>query len=136
LIGYTPLSNVRKYLKTYIQNIDITERKIHMNKTPNQIKDVQPIRDKQQIEDMKLALKRFCGEREYILFILGISTGLRIGDLLKLKVKDIKKKTKLMIQEGKTSKPRTIHLECIYDELQSYIAEIDSEWLFPSRKGG
>lgn len=31
-----------------------------MLKQKHQIKDVQPIRDKQQLEDMKWALKRFC----------------------------------------------------------------------------
>ena len=46
----------------------------------NQIKDVQPIRSKQQIEDMKWALKRHCSER-IILFLIGINTGLRVGDL-------------------------------------------------------
>ena len=40
----------------------------------NQIKDVQPIRSKQQIEDMKWALKRHCSERDYILFLIGINT--------------------------------------------------------------
>jgi integrase len=106
-----------------------------MNKNPQQIKDVKPIRDKQQIEDMKFSLKRFCSERDYILFLLGINSGLRIGDLLKLKVKDVKKKKVLVIQEGKTSKPRTIYLESVYAELNAYINTIDSEWLFPSRKG-
>jgi integrase len=103
--------------------------------TTNQIKDVQPIRSKQQIEDMKWSLKRHCGERDYILFLIGINTGLRIGDLLKLKVSDLKRKKKLIIQEGKTKKPRTINLSNIYEEIQSYIAHVPSEWLFPSRKG-
>lgn len=106
-----------------------------MNLKPNQIKDVQPIRTKEQIEDMKFSLKRHCSERDYILFLIGINTGLRVGDLLKLKVKDVKRKKKLVILEGKTKKPRTINLINIYDEIQSYIETIDSEWLFPSRKG-
>lgn len=106
-----------------------------MNNNPNQIKDVQPIRSIELIEDMKESLKRWCGERDYILFLIGINTGLRVGDLLKLKTKDLLKKKKLVIKEGKTSKPRTIYLESIYDEIQSYIAENTSEWMFPSRKG-
>ena len=67
-----------------------------------EIKDVQPIRDYNQIIDMKWSLKRFCGERDYILFLLGINTGLRVSDLLSLKIKDVKKKKKVVIQEGKT----------------------------------
>jgi integrase len=105
-------------------------------KQQNQVKDVQPIRDLDQIEDMKWALKRHCSERDYILFILGINTGLRVGDILKLKVKDVKKKKRIVIKEGKTDKPRTIHLNTIYEELNDYIATIDSDYLFPSRQGG
>ncbi|MBO1005915.1 tyrosine-type recombinase/integrase [Pseudogracilibacillus auburnensis] len=101
----------------------------------NQIKNVQPIRSKEKIEDMKWSLKKWCGERDYILFLIGINTGLRIGDLLKLKTSDLKRKKKLVILEGKTKKPRTINLTNIYDEVQQYIKTIDSEWLFPSRKG-
>ncbi len=51
--------------------------------------DVQPIRHLQQLEDMKWALRRHCGERDYILFLIGINTGLRIGDLLTLETKTI-----------------------------------------------
>jgi integrase len=101
----------------------------------NQAKNVQPIRDKQQIEDMKWSLRKWCGERDYILFLIGINTGLRVGDLLKLKVSDVKRKKKIVIQEGKTKKPRTINLTNIYDEIQEYIKTVDSKWLFPSRKG-
>ncbi len=35
-----------------------------MNKKPHLI-DVQPIRSKEQIEDMKWALKRHCSEQDY-----------------------------------------------------------------------
>lgn len=101
----------------------------------NQIKDVQPIRDKQKLEDMKWALKRYCGERDYILFLIGINTGLRVGDLLKLKVAEVKRKKRIVIQEGKTKKPRTINLANIYEEVHAYIKNVDSDWMFPSRKG-
>jgi integrase len=102
----------------------------------DEIKDVQPIRDHDQILDMKWSLKTWCGERDYILFLLGINTGLRVGDLLKLKIKDVQKKKRVVIKEGKTEKPRTIHLSNIYNELNDYIKTVQgSEWLFPSRKG-
>jgi integrase len=102
----------------------------------NQVKNVQPIRDKQQIEDMKWSLRKWCGERDYILFLIGINTGLRVSDLLKLKVGDVRRKKKIVIQEGKTKKARTINLTNIYDEIQEYIkGKKNDEWLFPSRKG-
>ncbi|MED3831948.1 tyrosine-type recombinase/integrase [Peribacillus frigoritolerans] len=84
---------------------------------------------------MKWSLKRHCSERDYILFLLGISTGLRVTDLLSLKIKDIEGKMEVIIKEGKTKKPRMIQLNSICNELAAYIATIDGEWLFPSRKG-
>lgn len=101
----------------------------------NQLKDVQPIRDLEQIDNMKWALRRHCSERDYILFLIGINTGLRVGDLLKLKVSDLKGKRKAIIKEGKTQKKRIIYLDSVYDEVQDYVSTLDSEWLFPSRKG-
>lgn len=103
--------------------------------TTNQIKDVQPIRDKKNIDDMKWSLKRHCSDRDYVLFLIGINTGLRVGDLLKLKVRDLYKKKRVIIKEGKTDKARTLNLSNVYDEIQSYINNNDSVWMFPSRKG-
>lgn len=101
-----------------------------------EIKDVQPIRSLEKLEDMKWSLKKWCGERDYIMFLLGINTGLRVTDLLQLKIRDIKGKKKLAVREGKTEKPRTIHLGNVYEELNSYIKTlVGTEWLFPSRKG-
>ena len=101
----------------------------------DEIKDVQPIRTKEKLDDMKWSLKKWCGERDYILFLIGINTGLRVGDILKLKVADVKKKKFILIYEGKTKKKREVNLINIYDELHEYISTVDSEWLFPSRKG-
>ncbi|OFD79323.1 hypothetical protein BWGOE8_24810 [Bacillus mycoides] len=61
-----------------------------MNKKPHLI-DVQPIRTKEQIEDMKWALKHHCSERDYILFLIGINTGLRVSDLLQIEIQTILK---------------------------------------------
>ncbi|NMD72798.1 tyrosine-type recombinase/integrase [Bacillus sp. DNRA2] len=99
------------------------------------VQNVEPIRSLEKIEDMKWALKRHCSERDYILFLLGINVGLRVSDMLQLKAKEVKGKKKIIIREGKTQKPRTVHLQNIYDELNDYIKGLDSEWLFPSRKG-
>ncbi|RAN85626.1 integrase, partial [Bacillus sp. SRB_28] len=69
------------------------------------------MRSKEQIEDMKWALKRHCSERDYILFLIGIHTGLRVSDLLQLKAHTIvklkrKKRKEFKIKEGKTKKER------------------------------
>lgn len=105
-----------------------TDKKIHTE-------NVQPLKSKEAIADIKWSLRKWCTERDYVLFVLGINTGLRISDLLKLKTADLKGKKTVKLQESKTKKARTIYLDGIYDELQDYIASNESEWLFPSRKG-
>jgi len=77
-------------------------------------KNVQPIRSQQQLDDMKWALKRHCLPRDYILFVLGCETGLRVGDLLKIKTEAIlrlknKKEKVLRVKEGKTQKIRYLY---------------------------
>lgn len=111
-----------------------------MVKKMNQIKDVQPIRSKQQLEDMKWALKRHCSERDYILFVIGCQTGLRVGDLLRLQTIQImslkkKKEKRLNIKEGKTEKIRSVDFGSCFEEVFEYASNLKSEWLFPSRKG-
>ena len=49
---------------------------------------VQPIKDKEKIEAMKKIL-RASTLRNELLFVLGINTGLRISDILALKVGDV-----------------------------------------------
>lgn len=109
-------------------------------KVENHIIDVQPIRDKQQLEDMGWALRRHCSERDYILFLVGINTGLRVSDLLAMKTDSIfklrNKRAKVFkVREGKTQKVREVNLTPIYDEVYAYASTLSSEWLFPSRKG-
>ncbi|GAB6485375.1 site-specific integrase [Bacillus cereus] len=102
--------------------------------------DVQPIRSKEQLDDMKWALKRHCSERDYILFLVGINTGLRVSDLLQLKRDQIiklkrKRRKEFAVLEGKTKKERVINITTVFDEVHSYAEGLESEWLFPSRKG-
>ena len=94
--------------------------------------DVQPIHNKQQLEDMKWALKRHCSERDYILFVLGGETGLRVGDLLKLKKKSIldlkKKREKILgVKEGKNQKQRDVYIGNGFEDVYTYASNLDSE---------
>jgi integrase len=49
---------------------------------------VEPIKEIERIHEMKILLKKK-SLRDYLLFVIGINTGLRIHDLLQLKVEDI-----------------------------------------------
>lgn len=100
-------------------------------------KNVQPLRSLDEIEDMKQALRRFSGERDRFLFVFGINTGLRVSDILPLRVKDIKNKTHVVIKEKKTSKTKRFFInEGLRKEIETYIKGLnDEDLLFPSRKG-
>nr|WGD64142.1 tyrosine-type recombinase/integrase [Bacillus subtilis]WGD72664.1 tyrosine-type recombinase/integrase [Bacillus subtilis]WGD74659.1 tyrosine-type recombinase/integrase [Bacillus subtilis] len=100
----------------------------------NQPQNVQPIRSLEKIDDMKWALKKFCSERDYMYFLIGINCGLRGGDLVKLTQAQCKKK-KFVVKEGKTKKPRSINLSMIHDEIINYIGKYPNKWMFPSQKG-
>ena len=102
--------------------------------------DVQPIRNKEALDNMKWALRRFCGERDYIMFLIGINTGLRVSDILNLKRDQVvklknRKRKEFAIKEGKTKKERIINLTAIFTEVYEYAFTVESDWLFPSRKG-
>lgn len=62
---------------------------------------VEPIRDKRKIELVKVILKKN-DFRDYMLFLMGINSGLRISDILKLKVSDVRGKRYIEVKEQKT----------------------------------
>lgn len=64
---------------------------------------VEPIRDKDTIQNIVHYLKNN-NERNYIMFLMGIYTGLRIGDILRLKIRDVKDKSVLRIKMQKVDK--------------------------------
>lgn len=96
---------------------------------------VQPIRDRENIQKMKNELLKG-GFRNYMIFNIGINTGLRISDILNLKVKDVKDKTHIVITERKTSKITRILINSnLRNDINSYIHNMsEEEYLFKSQK--
>ncbi|CYV39056.1 site-specific integrase [Streptococcus suis] len=68
------------------------------------MKSVEPIRDKDDIERMKDFMESW-NQRNFLLFVFGLNSGLRISDLLKLKVRDVLD-SHVVIKEQKTGKQR------------------------------
>lgn len=102
---------------------------------------VEPIRDKRKIEEMKDELKKN-GTRDYLLFIFGINVGLRISDIIKLKVQDVmeytgKIKTHIEITEEKTKKTKRFKINpLLAEELYQYVRNLNmSDYIFQSRNG-
>lgn len=98
---------------------------------------VEPITEIEDIDKMKKYFL-YRNYRNYILFNLGINCGLRISDLLKLKVKDVYKKDRILLRETKTGKRKQQKLSpSIYDMLQEYVkGKSMNEYLFKSRQNG
>ena len=103
---------------------------------------VQPIRDTEKIKEIRLTLRNK-NVRDELLFCTGIYTGLRISDILKLKVGDVRNKSVLRIKELKTKntkKNNTVKRIPILNELKKILDPYiqnkkDSEYLFRSRQG-
>lgn len=97
---------------------------------------VEPIRDKETIQNILHYLKSSC-ERNYIMFMIGIYTGLRIGDILKLKVKDVKNKKGIRVKMQKVNKDIDIafnpELKSALDEYCN--AKDPNDFLIKSREG-
>jgi len=100
---------------------------------------VDPIR---KIKDIK-AISKLTSEnpRDHLLFIMGINNGLRAGDLIKLRVKDVqhlKIGDTLTIKEGKTDKDNILVVnKTVYKALRHYLDKVqpdDEDYLFASRK--
>lgn len=96
---------------------------------------VDPIKDVEQVEAMAEYLLSK-SERDYVMFMTGISTGLRIGDILLLRVRDVRNKKYIRIYEQKTNKSREIiigpKLSRVYEQ---YTEGMDSrDFLFKSRR--
>lgn len=103
---------------------------------------VEPIRERKKIEAMKKLLKG-SNLRDYVLFTLGINSGLRVSDLLQLRVAEVidekgKVRDRITVREKKTGKTKTFPFsDTVIKALHEYLPSlsIDSV-LFPSRKGG
>jgi integrase len=96
----------------------------------------------QSVADIK-AIKSMLSDkpRDLLLFTIGINNGLRAGDLLRLKVKDLrylKEGDGFNIREMKTKKDNILMVnKPVYKALRSYLEKVDpddEDSLFPSRK--
>ncbi|WP_404989340.1 site-specific integrase [Clostridium culturomicium] len=98
---------------------------------------VEPIRSKETLLRFKEELKSR-SHRDYVIAEVGFQTGLRISDILPLKVSDILDHTHIVIREEKTNKhkrfPINNRLKMVVEE---YVRETGlgmDDYLFPSRK--
>ncbi|TCJ05055.1 tyrosine-type recombinase/integrase [Cytobacillus praedii] len=96
---------------------------------------VQPIRDPDVIEAIKKYLKTR-SLRNYLFFCFGIYSGLRVSDLLDLKVGMVRNTTHITMEETKNKhRKRFIIHPKIRNDLDRFISKKeDDEYLFSSRQ--
>jgi len=96
---------------------------------------VEPIRSKKLIKKMEKFLKSR-SERNLLLFIFGTNSGLRISDILNLKIEDVKDKTHIELNEKKTGKKKKFPLNSkLKNMINSFIVNKENkEPLFMSKK--
>lgn len=110
----------------------------------NKPREVEPFKNVKDIEKIKQYLKGKDNQRDYTIFVTGINVGLRAGDLLKLRWRDVLKggrvKKNIRIIEEKTGKGKEIELnQASIKAIQGFKDTIDSigidDYIFASRKG-
>lgn len=97
---------------------------------------VEPIRDKNLIRKIEGILAEQ-GTRNLLLFTLGTNSGLRISDILKLTVADVKDKSHIEIREQKTGKLKKFPINSkLRNILDSYIVDkADTDYLLEAKTG-
>ena len=92
---------------------------------------VEPIRDKEKVIDIAEYLRKD-SERNYVMFLFGIYSGLRISDILKFRVRDVKNKNDIVLREKKTGKEKRFPINRDFKKaLEQYITgKDDYEFLF------
>ena len=81
---------------------------------------VQPF-PKERINDIANWLKNY-SEKYYVIFLIGISVGIRISDILKLKISDMENTDRIVIKEKKTGKTKIFPLRAnIAKVVKNYI---------------
>lgn len=102
----------------------------------NTVNYVQPIKSEAKLKEIERVLGEWA-EKYRIMFLIGIYSGLRISDILPLKVKDVYGRSHIDIREKKTRKAKRFRINRILaKELDRYcVGKAESEHLIPSGHG-
>lgn len=96
---------------------------------------VEPIREIQTVQDIADYLKEI-DAKYHIMFLIGVYSGLRISDILKLKVRDVRGKEAIKMREKKTGKEKLFPVNKeVYPVIQDYCVNMkDYDYLIPSSR--
>lgn len=97
----------------------------------------EPIRNKDLLGDIARYLKSN-NKRDYVLFSLAVYSGLRITDILNLRVKDVKNRHEFVMIEKKTRKRKTLNINPnLQNIIKTFIKNRDDrEYIISYRDNG
>ena len=72
-------------------------------------KKAEPIKNRKDIEKIEQYLKLH-NKRDYVIWVLGMNSGLRVSDIVGLNVSDVVNKTHITIVEKKTQKLKSFYI--------------------------
>lgn len=100
------------------------------------MKTVQPIRNKDDVQNFKDYFNSYKVKTIYVLFCTGIYLPIRIKDILNLRVRDVRNRDSIRITEGKTKKGQNLKINVKLKKIfQEYcVNKRDYEFLFMSRQ--
>lgn len=95
---------------------------------------IKPITDRETLQRVKIEAQKM-GPQPYMLILIGLNTGLRISDILPLRVGDFRQSDRLMIFEKKTGKFSEIKIPKLVtaDVLRATARKKDEDLIFESR---
>ena len=110
------------------------------------MEQVEPIRDPRKVAAIKKMLRGQDHPRDYLLFVMGVNTALRIGDLLQLRIGDVLDERGEIVEfihlrEQKTGKAKRVKLnKPVQEALRYYFSRVPGADpdapLFPSLRSG
>ncbi|KRO22730.1 integrase recombinase [Lactiplantibacillus fabifermentans DSM 21115] len=117
--------------------IQATETNSDEGKPCNVYYNVEPLRTAAEINDFLAAVGRGrYGDRNRMIVLVGINTGLRMSDILSLTVDQVRGHDRALIIEKKTHKKRWVYLKNLRPALETYTAEMTTGApLFVSARG-
>lgn len=90
---------------------------------------VDPIRDEAMLRRVKEEARKM-GLQQYLLVLIGVNTGLRVSDILKLRVSDFRKRGYVVRREQKTGKHTEIQLHpAVVAEVNRLVSDWEDERL-------
>lgn len=97
--------------------------------------EVEPIKDPDQLDKLCEYLKNK-SYRNYVMFMIGVNTGLRISDILMLKVNDVRGKEFITTTEIKTGKKKKVIISLPLKKILDPFLEgkPDNDYLIKSNK--